>query len=182
MNLDAYRPEFMPAKPRPVPSTRALTLPPSERLAWAEDKCRAAPVRLTPIRVKILAALAERRLPVRLEDLARAESIRGKCDAATVYRAMMLFKEIGVLRHVTLTNKSSYFVLNLPGESTQFLICRRCGVVTELPEDHELAQVQSEIAQRSGYTQLEHEVTFFGLCPSCRSLPPQMPWTKVPVR
>jgi Fe2+ or Zn2+ uptake regulation protein len=154
----------------------------TERLAWAREKCRLAHLRLTPIRETILAALAERRIPASLESIAQAEGIQGKCDAATVYRATMLFKEIGVVRQVTLTNKSSHFVLNLPGENTQFLICRRCGAVTELPEGQELTHVQSEIAQHSGYAQLEHEVIFFGLCPSCQSLPPQMPWAKVPLK
>lgn len=168
-------PRSTPKFPPGGPST-------AERRAWSEAKCRAAQIRMTPIREKILTSLAESRLPASLETIARAESIQGKCDAATIYRAMMLFKEVGVVRQVTLKNKLSYFVLNLPGESTQFLICRHCGAVTELPEGHELAQVQSEIAQRSGYAQLEHEVFFFGLCPACQSLPPRMPWTKVPVR
>jgi Fur family transcriptional regulator, ferric uptake regulator len=153
-----------------------------ERLTWAQAKCRTAQVRLTPIREKILAVLAERRIPMSLEAVAQTEGIHGKCDAATVYRAMMLFKEVGVVRQVILTNKSSYFVLNQPGESTQFLICRRCGTLTELPEGGEIAQVQGEVAQRSGYSQLEHEVVFFGLCPHCQTLPAKTPWTKVPVR
>jgi Fur family transcriptional regulator, ferric uptake regulator len=153
-----------------------------ERLAWAQVKCRTAHVRLTPIREKILAVLAERRIPISLEAVTHVEGIHGKCDAATVYRAMMLFKEVGVVRQVILTNKSSYFVLNQPGESTRFLICRRCGTLTELPEGREIAQVQGEVAQRSGYSELEHEVVFFGLCPRCQTLPARTPWTKVPVR
>ena len=169
---------FMPPRSPKNPPTGSK----EARLAWAHNKCRTAQVRVTPIREKILAILAEHRIPMSLEAVAQTEGIHGKCDAATVYRAVMLFKEIGVVRQVILTNKSSYFVLNQPGESTQFLICRRCGTLTELPEGREIAQVQEEVAQRSGYSKLEHEVMFFGLCPRCQTLPVEPTWTKVPVR
>ena len=153
-----------------------------QRLSWALSVCLQAKMRLTPIRAKILGSLAAQRVPVSLDAVTRTDGIRGSCDAATVYRTLMLFRELEVIRQVSLPNKISYFVLNVPGESSHFLICRCCGEITELPASESVAALEREIAADQGYARLFHELEFFGVCPACQKHPPGVVCAKVQPR
>ncbi|MCU0784318.1 MAG: transcriptional repressor [Verrucomicrobia bacterium] len=154
----------------------------AHRLAWALEVCRRAQMRPTPIREKILAFLTASRIPVSLEALMQADGIRGRCNATTAYRTLMLFQGLEVIRQVSLPNKNSYFVLNLPGESNHFLICRCCGQLVELPAAESVALLEREVAAAQGYTKLHHELQFFGICPACQKHPPGVVCAKLQPR
>lgn len=155
---------------------------PEERLAWALQVCLQARMRLTPIRKAILTFLATQSGPVSLEAVAGAQGIRGSCDAATAYRTLMLLRELEVIRQVSLPNRTSYFVLNCPGESQHFLVCRCCGVVRELLTVESLAALEKEVASSQGYSRLYHELIVLGICPSCQKHPPGVVCAKVQPR
>lgn len=152
-----------------------------QRFGWAIGVCRAAQMRLTPVREKILAFLATQRVPVSLHTLMQAAELRGVCDATTAYRTLMLLHEIEVLRQVGLPDKVSFFVLNMPGENNHFLICRQCGAITELPAESHCEHMEHDIAAAHGYTQLYHELQFFGICPACQRLPVPIKSAKLPL-
>jgi Fe2+ or Zn2+ uptake regulation protein len=63
-----------------------------ERLAWALEACGRAQVRMTPVRRAILSFVAVCRTPVNLDLLEQADGVRGQCDATTVYRTLILFR------------------------------------------------------------------------------------------
>lgn len=153
-----------------------------QRMSWALQICLHAKMRLTPIREKILAFLAGRRIPASLEAVMRADGIRGSCNVATAYRTLMLFKELEVIRQVSLPNKISYFVLNFPGESSHFLICRCCGEIIEMPASESVAAMDREVSITQGYANLYHELEFFGVCPACQKHPPGVICAKVQPR
>lgn len=154
---------------------------PDERLAWALEACRRLQMRLTPGREKILAFLASQRVPVSLNALMQAGEMRGVCDATTAYRTLMLLREVEVLRQVGLPDKVSFFVLNVPGENNHFLICRQCGAITELPAESHCEHMEQDVAAAHGYTQLYHELQFFGICPACQLQPARVISAKLPV-
>ena len=139
-------------------------------------------MRLTPIREKILAFLAAQRIPVSLDAIMRTDNIRGSCDAATGYRTLMLLCELEVVRQVGLPHKMSYFVLNVPGESAHFLICRSCGAISELPASESIAALKDAVTKTQGYARIYHEVVFFGICPICQKHPPGVVCAKVQPR
>ena len=89
-------------------------------------------MRLTPLRQAMLAFLATQRMPVSLEMIAQADGVRGQCDATTVYRTQALFKAADIVRQVGTPAQISLFLLNVPDETRQFLICRRCGCIKEM--------------------------------------------------
>lgn len=155
---------------------------PDQRLAWALQNCLQAKMRLTSTRGKILAFLAAQCAPVSLEAVMEAEGIRGSCDAATAYRTLMLLRELEVIRQVSLPNKISYFVLNLPGESSHFLVCRCCGGMSELPTPESVTALEREVAATQGYARLYHELMVFGICPECQKHPPGMHCAKIQPR
>lgn len=137
-------------------------------------------MRVTPVREKVLAFLATQRVPVSLETLVNASEMRGVCDATTAYRTLMLLREMEVLRQVGLPDKVSFFVLNVPGENNHFLICRRCGAMTELPPESHCEHMEHAVAAAHGYAQLYHELQFFGICPTCQKQPERVVCAKLP--
>jgi Fe2+ or Zn2+ uptake regulation protein len=153
----------------------------TQRLAWALQACRQLHMRLTPGREKILGFLAKQRVPVSLNTLMQAEELRGVCDATTAYRTLTLLHEVEVLRQVGLPDKVNFYVLNVPGENNHFLICRQCGAITELPAESHCEHMEHDVAAAHGYTQLYHELQFFGICPACQQLPPPVKSAKLPV-
>ena len=144
---------------------------PAQRREWALAVCLQARMRLTPIREQLIEFLAACRGPVSLEAVMQAEGLRDVYNATTAYRTLMLFKEIEVLRQVSLPEKQSYFVLNLPGERQAILICRCCGRITELPPMETATRMERELAATRGYARLYHELQFFGVCPACQQHP-----------
>ena len=140
-----------------------------ERSAWAISSCRKAGMRLTPAREAILSFLAQRRTPASLEMLSQAAGVRGRCDATTVYRTLMLFKEAELVRVVGTPRKASYFVLNAPGDSAHFLICHDCGCVTELPLPDPISAKIGRIASARGFSPTSADCEVQGLCADCQA-------------
>ncbi len=155
---------------------------PGQRLAWALEVCAAHQMRLTPVRATILQHLAASHAPLSLEDLAKGEKVRGACDVATVYRTLMVLRELEVIRQVSLPNKISYYVLNIPGESTHFLVCGCCGELKVLPSSACEHTLEHEVAAGHGYARLRHESLFVGICPACQKHPADVVCAKVQPR
>ncbi len=140
-----------------------------ERQNWALSACRRAQMRLTPVRGAILRFLAQRRLPASMEMITQAEGVRGECDMTTVFRTLMLFKEAELIRLVSLPRKSSCFVLNVPGENAHFLICRRCGCVTETTLPGSVLEEIEQVALRHGFCPAPPDCEIHGLCEACQT-------------
>ena len=153
-----------------------------QRKQWAVQACLRAHMRLTPIRGRILEFLAAQSLPTTLAEVTRAAGVGGACNAATAYRTLMLLRELEVVRQVSLPNRVSYFVLNPPGESRHFLICRCCGAIQVLPDTKSVAALVHKVAADRGYAGLSHELVIFGLCPMCQKHPPGVVCAKVQPR
>jgi len=139
-------------------------------------------MRLTPVREAILSFLAQQRTPASLEMVSQAEGVRGQCDATTVYRTLMLFKEAELVRVVGTPRKTSYFVLNVPGDSAHFLICRRCGCVAELPLPDPFSSEIGRLASSRGFSPVT-DCEVHGLCENCQTArKTQIPPSKLIVR
>lgn len=126
-------------------------------------------MRLTPVRKAILFFLAQQRTPATLEMVSQAEGVRGRCDSTTVYRTLMMFKEADIIRLVGTLRKASYFLLNVPGDSAHFLICRRCGCVAELPLPGSLSAEIGRIASSRGFSPTPQDCEVYGLCETCQA-------------
>jgi Fe2+ or Zn2+ uptake regulation protein len=139
------------------------------RFAWAISFCRKAHLRLTTARETILRFLAEHRLPVSIEAMGRSEGFADHHAESTIYRTLMLFRAVDLVRQINLPGKTSYFVLNLPGEPCDFLVCRCCGRVQEIAPPRALLRLEQEVAEQSGFAAVYHELELYGVCPDCQT-------------
>jgi len=90
---------------------------------------------------------------------------------ATVYRALDLLSELGILVHVDFGDGCARYELNTTDPQIHHhhhLICLNCGRVIEFEEDF-LENLESIIEKKFGFQTVNHEVKFFGYCLNCRT-------------
>jgi Fe2+ or Zn2+ uptake regulation protein len=140
----------------------------AEKLTWAKSFCQRAQLRVTEPRERILRFLSEHHLPASIDMIMQSEHFAADCAETTIYRTLMLFREIDLVRQINLPAKPSYFVLNAPGQVSDFLVCRRCGRVQELQTPKSLLQLEQDVAAKSGFVAIHHELELYGICPACQ--------------
>jgi len=143
------------------------TNPPAARLAWALDCVHTAQARLTPVRRSILRFLALQTLPVTLAQIGHGKTLLGKFDDATVYRTLVFFVELEIVRQIHLHGRQTHFLLNAPGECSTFLVCRCCGVITPVPHPPALHELEELVAEAHSYRSVTHNLELHGVCPTC---------------
>lgn len=141
---------------------------PDTRHAWALEQLRAAHVRITPVRDRVLARLARDPQPASISDVGASPELRAGFDEVTVYRTLVLLAELEVVKQILLQGRPVHFVLNVPGGGFTFLICRCCGQVTPIASAPGVVSLENQIAREHGYAGVTHEVELYGVCPACQ--------------
>jgi Fur family zinc uptake transcriptional regulator len=143
-------------------------------LSHAGQICAGRGARLTDLRRQVLGLILDADGPTGAYDL--LERLRGTRRTAappTVYRALDFLLEQGLIHRV---ERLSAFVGCVShgaaqhGHAAQFLICRRCGRVTEL-DDHVLVHALAEAAARAGFSVGSATIEAEGLCAVCLDNP-----------
>lgn len=122
---------------------------------------------MTSVRAAILGFLSEQRKPVNLEAISQAAGVRGQYDATTVYRTLMVFKDAGLVRCVGMLRKTSHFVLSVPGDVSHFLVCERCGAVTELELSPTVLAGLERLALEHDFAASGQCMDLHGVCRAC---------------
>ena len=93
----------------------------------------------------------------------------GRCNLATIYRAMHLLEEMGMVNRFDFGDGAARFELVGEGDDGHHhhLICTRCAGVVEIDECF-LREIESNIAVRNGFKAVTHKLEFFGICPACQ--------------
>ncbi len=129
--------------------------------------------KMTPQRKEILKIFVEQRNSHHMsaEDV---YSILRENDSeiglATVYRALDLLSELGILVRLDFGDGCARYELNTADPKVHHhhhLICLNCKKVIEFEEDL-LDELEARVAAKSGFEILNHEVKFFGYCSDCR--------------
>lgn len=128
------------------------------------------PRRLTRQQSAVMAQLAE------LDDFTSAQdlhaSLRGagaKVGLATVYRtlaAMAAAGEIDTLR----TDEGEAVYRKCSTGHHHHLVCRECGRTVEI-QGPAVERWADKVGAEHGFTQVEHTLEVFGMCPACASAP-----------
>lgn len=98
---------------------------------------------------------------------AAARDRRIGVSRATLFRALDLLIELGVVERLELPNGEHAYVECAPAHH-HHVVCSRCGRTAEV-DDAGLTEAVREIARTSGFRIDTHRLELFGLCRSCQS-------------
>ncbi len=158
------------AEPETAAAAPPIPLTPEQRRAAVHKilaDCREQGLRRTKALELLLEEMLEHSQPLTLGDLAASARLRTQCDQATVYRLLTRLEKAGVLRRLGLHQRSAYYVLLLPGQHRDYLVCTACGQIESVSVPCILEEMERQVMRNSGYSALYHELEFFGVCPSC---------------
>jgi Fur family ferric uptake transcriptional regulator len=116
------------------------------------------------------AALGRRRRHFTLDELVDDAIRRTRASRATVYRALPILVEAGILQPVMAADTPRRFELAVGRRHHDHLRCRRCGRVVEF-RSSAIEKLQSEIAARHGFRLSRHLHELVGDCAGCRRRP-----------
>ena len=86
---------------------------------------------------------------------------------ATIFRALDVLTELGVIERLDLPSGEHAFVACEPAHH-HHVVCAACGRTTWVA-DHGLEQVAAEIGRKTGYRIATHRLELFGVCPECQA-------------
>ena len=94
---------------------------------------------------------------------------KGQCDLATIYRAMHLLEEMGMVKRFDFGDGAARFELVGEGDDGHHhhLVCTKCSGVVEIEECFP-AEIEKRIAARNKFKAVSHKLEFFGICPQCQ--------------
>lgn len=137
--------------------------------AQALDAIAAAGYRSGGAREAVVEALGAEGGCITADELGHKLHARGRrVGIASVYRAVALLEELGLVQRVALGNGAfNYELVDPDGDHHHHVVCRHCGD-TLIFEDPKLEAAIHAIGKRVRYEVDSHEVTLHGSCPSCR--------------
>ena len=130
--------------------------------------------RVTPQRMAVLQAVRSSKEHPSAEQV--YEEVRRSLphiSLATVYKALNELREAGQVRALPVAGKLRYDAERGPGH--HHLVCEQCRTVVDVELGGYLIEPELDDEARAGFEILTADVTFRGLCPSCRG-----EWTMEP--
>ena len=121
--------------------------------------------KLTPPRLAVLQVIEQENHLSTGEIFQRAQTIQPGVGLATVYRALEIFTELGIVRPITLGDGPPTYIRAEGGH--HHLVCSACGAVIEFDECGSAA-LAAELAARYNFQIQSHLLEFYGLCANCR--------------
>lgn len=117
-----------------TPTTATVTTESEERRDTFRRFLASRGLRVTNQRMAIFDAAIDQDQPFTAEDLlAKARDIDESVSRATVYRALPIFKESGVLREIDVGHDNKYYAANDRDQNFQAqVVCADCGRIFEV--------------------------------------------------
>lgn len=89
---------------------------------------------------------------------------------ATVYRALELFQEVGLIHAIDFGDGRKRYDFGMEDGKDQHhhhhLICTKCGRIIEFNEDL-LDEIESRVNKKYNFTIINHQLKIFGVCSQC---------------
>jgi Fe2+ or Zn2+ uptake regulation protein len=104
-----------------------------------------------------------------IAEAAEAMSSQG-VGQATVYRAVALLSEMGLLVRVQTAEAEACYTAIGVGH-THPLVCRRCRRVVDFDGNGDLALLERHLEMTTGFTIYGHHLEVYGVCPDCAGQP-----------
>jgi Fur family ferric uptake transcriptional regulator len=104
-----------------------------------------------------------------IEDLLdRVRIEEPKIGYATVYRTLKLLKDCGLAFERHFGDGVSRYEVAWANEHHDHMICVECEKIVEF-EDHDIEELQHDVAARLGFTLVRHKLELYGMCADCRA-------------
>lgn len=136
-------------------------------LCQALDRARERGLRMTKALEDVLRMLIDANKPLTLADIAESKQLTSHADRATVFRLLTKLEKLGIIRRLGLHDRAAYYTMIFPGEHNDYLVCTECGRIDRLDIECPVEELETQIAKKSKFTELYHELMFFGRCPKC---------------
>ncbi|MDD4335364.1 MAG: transcriptional repressor [Desulfotomaculaceae bacterium] len=92
---------------------------------------------------------------------------------ATVYRALELFQEVGLIHAIDFGDGRKRYEFGMEDGKDQHhhhhLICTRCGRIIEFNEDL-LDEIENRVNKKYNFTITNHQLKIFGICSQCAEI------------
>lgn len=144
----------------------------SDALSRAEDMCRQAGARLTPVRRRTLEILLEEHRAMGAYDVLDRLSEDGFGSQPPVaYRALEFLVDQGLAHRIRRLNAFAACTTQGCDHAPAFFICKACKAVAELPAPS-LRRLIDDAGRSLGFAVERANVEALGLCPSCQDEAP----------
>ena len=139
-----------------------------QEMSSLKSQLRGHARKITGPRKAILEVLRRQAHPLTNKEILEALP-KNLCDLATIYRAMHLLEEMGLVKRYDFGDGAARFEMVSEGDDGHHhhLVCRRCAGVVEI-EECLLRELESRIAAANGFKEVTHKLEFFGICPRCQ--------------
>lgn len=127
-----------------------------------EEGCRLTPQRLAV--VKILAASQEHLSVEKIYGRVKADF--PSTSLATIYKTVTLLRKVGEVMELGFVDDSNRYDGIRPYPHPH-LICTKCKKIVD-PDIPTLSDLPQELAEKTGYSIVNHRLDFFGICPQCQ--------------
>jgi Fur family transcriptional regulator, ferric uptake regulator len=152
-------PAVVPRRPR-AGYSRAMTQ------AW-DKTLRARGYRVTPQRQLVLAAVTKLEHATPEEIWADVQQTASGVNISTIYRALELLEQLGLVTHTHLGHGAPSYHLAAEAEHVH-LVCSECGRITQIPPEA-VGPLVSTLERNYGFQTDVGHLTVFGRCESCRA-------------
>jgi Fur family ferric uptake transcriptional regulator len=134
--------------------------------AW-DKELRARGYRVTPQRQLVLAAVTKLEHATPEEIWADVQQTASGVNISTIYRALELLEQLGLVTHTHLGHGAPRYHLAAEAEHVH-LVCSECGRISQAPPDA-VASLVAAVAERYGFETDVGHLTVFGRCSDCRA-------------
>ena len=134
--------------------------------AW-DKALRARGYRVTPQRQLVLAAVTKLEHATPEEIWADVQQTASGVNISTIYRALELLEQLGLVTHTHLGHGAPRYHLAAEAEHVH-LVCAECGRITQVSPGA-VAPLVSALADDYGFQTDVGHLTVFGRCASCRA-------------
>lgn len=134
-----------------------------------EDRLRAAGLKVTNPRIKVLSVLTHAEPHhISAEELYKLLTEQNvDIGLATVYRVLTQFELAGLVKRHNFEGGVSIYELD-DGAHHDHLVCTDCGSVMEF-YDELIERQQHHIAEKKGFLVSDHNHTIYGVCAGCQA-------------
>jgi Fur family ferric uptake transcriptional regulator len=134
--------------------------------AW-DKELRARGYRVTPQRQLVLEAVTKLEHASPEEIWADVQQTASGVNISTIYRALELLEQLGLVTHTHLGHGAPRYHLAAEADHVH-LVCSSCGRITQVPPDA-VETLVSALDKSSGFQTDVGHLTVFGRCASCRA-------------